>query len=149
MKGKKIDTEFLSEFIQECVQLGLESPEDFANRAKILVAVIDDEIRNVERKKATRSKLLGVIASFETPVKPDKTEESKSLPFFNISYPEIAREICKELLYIGPAKASPTKPEIIFCFKQLVEYHVIDKSGDHFVRGKTFDDYIKFIGLEP
>lgn len=148
MKGKKIDTEFLSEFIQECVQLGLESPEEFANRAKIQVAVIDDEIRSVELKKAKRSKLLGVIASFETPA-PTKTDEGKYLPFFNISYPEIAREICKQILRIGPEASSSTDPATIFCFKQLIEYNVLDKSGKYFVRGRAFDTYIKFIGLEP
>jgi hypothetical protein len=147
MKGKKIDTEFLSEFIQECVQAGIDSPEEFANRAKLEVAIIDNAIRELENKKIRRSKLLGVIASFETPV-PVKKEEGKLLPFFNISYPEIAREICKELLYVGPARSNPTDPAIIFSFKQLIEYNVIDKSGQYFVRGKAFDDYVKFTGLE-
>lgn len=151
MRGKKIDTEFLSEFIQECVQSGLDSPEDFANKARSEIANIDQAIKEVENKKVRRSKLLGVIMSFETPIKQNKIEESKILPFYNLSYPDICNKLCIQLAESGPipdATYHNSKEEQLdyaFCFKQMIERHIICKSGHYFIKGKAFDSYYNFM----
>jgi tRNA U34 5-carboxymethylaminomethyl modifying enzyme MnmG/GidA len=94
MKGKKSDPGFISFFISECVQAGLETPAEIVARAKKQIADIDEEIKAVETAKITRSKLLDVISSFEKPVK-DKAEEAKLLAFFDLKYHDICKSICE------------------------------------------------------
>ena len=146
MRGKKIDNEFLSIFIQECVASGAETPEAIVNKAKLEVSKIDKEIIEVENKKNKRSKLLGVIASFEKPDNCRKKDDAKLLSFYKISSPEICDKIC-ELVKIRPITKSfvdENNLDMILCIKQMIDCKIISKIGDCFVRGDMFDSYIDF-----
>lgn len=148
MRGKKTDPVFVSEFIQECVALGLLTSDDIVKHAKKLVDNIDEEIKAIEKKKSARSKLLDVIASFEKQSK-DKTEEAELLPFFNLQYPETCRKICKDIVSISPDGTylitGIKDAETLFCIKQLIEAKVVARVDYHLVRGERFDKYIKFV----
>jgi hypothetical protein len=61
MKGKKADQEFIINYIQESIKLGIYSPIDILNRAKESILQIDEEIKLINEKKKLRSKLLDVV----------------------------------------------------------------------------------------
>ena len=150
MKGKKVDSEFLSEFISQCITSGFETPEQIVNYAKSLVTNIDEEIKKVEQQKITRSKLLDVINTFEKPQKSNRSEEIRALSFFQIQNSQICKFICDHIknsaiaiktLYDGTYSES----DILFCVKQLLEHKIIHKTGDHLLRGDLYSEYLKFV----
>ena len=65
MKGKKVDNEFLSKFINECLNENINSSNDIVNLAKDKILSIDNKIKEVENLKLLRSKLLDVIYTFD------------------------------------------------------------------------------------
>lgn len=150
MKGKKSDTQFISDFITRSVVSGFDSPDKIIEYAKILINNIDKEIKEIDQKKLTRSKLLDVIASFEKPVKPTKVIEAKILSFFQIQKPKICKYICNILKdnVVSTedimSKSFP-KEDIIFCIKQLLEQKIIAKIDNQLLRGAAFEDYCKFV----
>lgn len=149
MKGKKVDTEFLSNFIAKCVQQGIYSPEEMVNSAKTKISNIDDKIKEAESLKLIRSKLLDVIYTFEKPIK-NRKEEARILCFFDIKNQHICKFICDSLknksTNINDLKhPSYASPDVVFCIKQLLEYKVISRVGDCVLRGESFDEYMKFV----
>jgi len=151
MKGKKVDSQFVSEFISDCVMLGYDTPEKIANHAQNTIKDIDEEIKRLESKKMLRSKLLDVIATFEKPVKPNKSEEARALSFFKIQHPQICNVICNAIKH-GVITAEDvikqdnySSADVLFCIKQLLEYKVIFRSGSHLLRGELFEEYLKFV----
>lgn len=153
MRGKKTDTEFVSSFIEESIKSGLTTTEDFLDRAKSMVSSIDEEIKKVEKQKIVRSKLLDVIATFETPNKNKKQEEAKILSFYQIEYPQVCRAICRSLQrgaltieqLMEDKELSINSSNVVFCLKQLMEHKVISKVGNHFLRSDKFDLYLNFV----
>jgi len=152
MRGKKIDSEFISEFISSCVSMGIDSPEGIAAHAKNTINNIDEEIKKVEKQKIIRSKLLDVISTFEIPTKSNRVEEIKALSFFKIQHPNICQSICSVLKKspstIDGLKINYLIPDVLYCIKQLIEYKIISKSGDYLLRGERFDGYLKFAMME-
>lgn len=51
MKGKKIDMDFLSNFIQDCVLTGIVDSKDIVDQAKLLINNIDLSIKELEKQK--------------------------------------------------------------------------------------------------
>ena len=154
MKGKKTDTEFISDFISQCVMQGLDTPESIVAHAQEMINGIDEEIKLVEKKKITRSKLLDVVSSFGKEQKSNKSEEIRALSFFKLQHPAICQHICNRLK-VGPLDiiglehgASYSQPDVVFCVKQLLESKVISKTGKYFLRGEHFNDYMKFVFKE-
>lgn len=152
MRGKKSDIDFVSDFISECTEVGKDSPELIVNEAKARIQQIDLKIKEVELLKSTRSKLLDVISTFDE-VKL-KVEQTKDLQLFNIKNHHICKPICL-LLQDKPIKLNDicTKinvnaQDILFCIKQLLEYKVVSKTGDFFLRGIKFEEYMKDVLLE-
>jgi hypothetical protein len=153
MRGKKTDTEFVSNFIEESINNGLTTPEDFLNRAKSMISSIDEEIKRVEKQKIVRSKLLDVIATFEAPNKVKKQEDAKILSFYQIEYPQVCRAICRALQkgtltidqIMEDKELSANSSNVVFCLKQLMEHKVISKVGNHFLRSDKFDLYLNFV----
>jgi hypothetical protein len=154
MRGKKTDPEFVSGFIQECVQNGFETPEDIMKYAKHLINQIDADIQEIEKKKIKRSKLLDVVASFDFS-KRDKSEDAKLLPFFELKYPEECRRICELLQFdmdklpvLSMSSFGPNAMEHNFSVKQLTEAKIINRVSDKLVRGPRFSEYLAFIGIK-
>jgi Fic family protein len=93
MRGKKSDQTFVAEFISECVQHGIETPDEIIQDAKKKIEQIDQEIRAIDAKKILRSKLIDVILTFEKQVK-TTSEDAALLPFFKLEYPGMCKFIC-------------------------------------------------------
>lgn len=156
MRGKKSDPEFISQFIQESVREGCETPEQIVKRAKSRIEQIDEEIRAMEAKKIVRSKLLDVINSFEKPVR-DKTEEAKLLPFFKFEYPNTCKFLCGIVkdspldvnkLSLQPLGSGDSDPQMRFSIKQLLECKVFARVDNQIVCGELFDEYMKLLHEE-
>jgi hypothetical protein len=159
MRGRKADPEFVSDFIRECVVSGQDTTEAIIAQAQSKIKEIDDELKAIEQKKATRSKLLDVIASFEKSIS-NKSDATQLLNFFKIQYPQTCKYICNKLK-VNPMKLSDLKlhleinyvePETnidsIFCIKQLLEAKIIARMDDKIMRGSRFDEYMKFVLCE-
>lgn len=150
MRGRKIDSEFLSGFITECVNNNKITTDEILCEAKSQIASIDKKIVEAEKLKLHRCKLLDVVITFEKPDYSDKINESKILLFFKIQNPHICKFICDnmkdstisiESLY----NHGHSMHDIIFCIKQLIEYKVISKAGNYLLRGELFHEYLRFV----
>lgn len=150
MKGKKNDAEFVSNFITECISSGIEFPEEIVTKAKNIIANIDNEIKNVEKQKIIRSKLLDVINAFEKPQKISKFKEINILNFCKIQEPIICKHIClliknKVVRIEDLKKINYNISDILFCTKQLIAYKILSYSNNLFLRGEMFNEYLNFI----
>jgi hypothetical protein len=149
MRGRKTDSDFISNFISESVQLGHDTPEKIVERARREIQEIDEEIKRVEQKKIARSKILDVISTLDRNVKASKSEEARILSFFKIQNPTICKFICGRVnigvTAIEDLGQKYPVSDIMFCIKQLLEHKIVAKSGSYLLRGEAFDDYLKFV----
>ena len=153
MRGRKFNSEFLSDFICECIQKNQTTTDEILQEAKKRVNDINDKILEVEKLKLIRADFLDIISTFEKPNKPNKEDEKLGLSFFNIHNPIICKFIC-DTIKVSPTKISQLydkefdKQEIIFCLKQLLEHKVVTKRGDFVLRGEFFLQYMSFVFKE-
>jgi hypothetical protein len=149
MRGRKTDSDFVSNFISESVRLGHDTPEKIVERARKEILGIDEEIKRVEQKKIARAKILDVIATLDRDVKASKSEEARILSFFKIQNPSVCKFICSHVntgvTAIEDLSQKHAVSDIMFCIKQLLEHKIVAKSGAYLLRGETFDDYLKFV----
>jgi hypothetical protein len=149
MKGKKIDPEFVSNFISECIKNKLFYNDEILQKAKNKINIINEKIIEAEKLKLIRSKLLDVISLFEEKDYSQRNNELKILPLF-----EIQNNICKFICDNIKNSAVDIKDLMLknfniqdfnFTIKKLVEYKVISKIGSSIVKGELFEEYVKFI----
>jgi hypothetical protein len=150
MKGKKVDPEFVSEFISTAIQSGYQTTDDIVAFAQAEIQEIDEEIKRIETRKIRRGKLVDVVNSFSKPTKPNKQDEIRILSFFKIQNINICKFICKqikdEVTTIDElSKMNYPISDVLFCIKQLLEHRILSKSGTHLLRGELFDEYLKFV----
>jgi hypothetical protein len=150
MRGKKVDKEFISKFIEGCVDIGLETTDQIVAQARKNIEYIDIEIKAIADKKVMRSKLLDVIAVFEEEKK-DKTEDAKILEFFKLRDPERCKEICEllkehhSLPTMSGATFGDGAASYNFCIKQLLEAQIVTRVNDQLMCGEKFNEYMKFV----
>ena len=150
MRGRKIDSEFLSQFITDCISDNKTSTDDIINCAKIQIDSIDKKIKEVESLRLKRSKLLDVVLTFEKTDNSRKIHESKVLSFFKIHNTHVCKFICDDMKESAIRLESLynrgySVQDIVFCVKQLIEHKVISKVGDYLLRGELFQEYLKFV----
>jgi len=149
MRGKKVDSQFLTDFISSCIMKGNTTPDEMAKAAQKEIDSINSEIKKVEDLKLRRSKLLDVIVTFREPIKNNK-EEARILTFFQIKNPHICKFLT-DLIKIAPLNRDEiicpffSSHDVNFCVKQLLEHRVIAKVGETLLRGETFDEYLRFV----
>lgn len=148
MKGKKIDSEFVTSFIENCVNNNILSTEQILQSAKSQINDIDAKIKEVESLKKTRSKLLDVVLTFEQKeLAHPKLQDIKILKLFNVKDKNISKIICDKLK-LGPFEISTLTSisypvnDVNFCIKQLLEYKIISKLGKHILCGSMYEDYV-------
>jgi hypothetical protein len=148
MRGRKIDNDFLSEFISKCVANNKNSSDDILNEALRKISYIDNKIKEIEKLKVKRGKLLDVIYAFEKAT--DSQKESKIASLFDVSDYNICKFICNNLKNepINMNDSKFQKQDILFAIKQLLKLKVISKIDDVIVKGEMFNNYIKFVMME-
>lgn len=152
MKGKKTDSEFVSNFISDCINNNIVTANEILNLAKLQMSEIDKKIIEVENLKKLRSKLLDVVLKFENN-KNDNSANSKLLPLFSIKNKNISYYVCntvkeKPIIINCLYDKGFVNTEINFCIKQLLELKIIDKVGDYILPGLMFDNYINSVMCE-
>ena len=136
MRGKKVDNEFVSSFIENCIKQGFSTQEDFIRIANKSIEEIDKQIREVELKKIERSKLLDVINTFVI------KESNEQIKLYYISNLDLARTICNAVrhnqkLYFNGKGMKP-------CLRELIKKGILIDDGV-VKKGKNFDDFMKLV----
>lgn len=141
MRGRKVDPDFVSQFISLCIEEGKISDSDILQSAKDQISEIDEKLKEIEKLKIKRTKLLDIISSFDKPTKID----NNILHFFNLQKPNSCKMICDYLKNkpISIKSINLDKEELYFCIKQLSKYKIISISEDLLLRGRFFDEYMK------
>lgn len=153
MRGRKLDSEFLSNFISECVINNKTSADDILNEAKSQISVIDNKIKEVELLRARRCKLLDVVFAFEKQNSCKEKSDSKMLQFFKINKMDVCKFICDSMKDSAISVESLYNKgysiqDLVFCIKQLLEHKVISRTDNYLLRGEFFKEYLEFILLE-
>lgn len=150
MKGRKIDSEFISEYISNCIRMNICSSEQIIAQVKKEVNDIDEKIKEVNRLKLLRGKLQDVISAFEKEQKIDNKEEKDTLSFFSIKDHNLCKKICDmiDASPTGLAKFSNVffkEEDVIFAIKQMLECKILRRKVTHIFKGDNFDHYKKYI----
>lgn len=135
MKGKKTDSEFLSNFISDCLQNGKISQEEILETANLKIIELDQKIKEINNIKILRSKLLDIVHAFGNSTK----IKEKYLKYCNIDI-KYSSDICLLL-----KKEKMIKIPINNCINQMIEYNIISKKDNYLVCGDNFEDYLKFL----
>lgn len=147
MKGKKINNEFVISFIAQCIQSGYNTPKEITNKAQIEIDEISKKIQEIENLKKIRSNLLDVISCFENK---NKNYYIDNLNLYKIKNHHICQYIVSLLkdhsILMSDLQTNQfTEHDLIFCVKQLLEYHVISKIGITLLKGEKFQEYIDLL----
>jgi len=78
MKGKKIDNDFVVNFIEKCTAAGITDTTHICEWATSLISQIDRQIKEAEEAKIERSKILDVIEVLGKKIK-DKSKDRELL----------------------------------------------------------------------
>lgn len=152
MRGKSVDIEYISVFVEECVKNEKVTPKDIASEAKIRINNIDHEIRRIENLKSERSKLVDVVNSFDAPE--EESDDNEDAVFANDECLEdvLTQQICQ---YIGAEGSvsikqilaqfgEPLKEQIFFAVKKLAEAGFIARNTErNFVKGPKWNNLPK------
>lgn len=146
MRGKSLDIDFISEFVEECVQNDKLSPKDIASEAKIKIGNIDNEIRRIEGLKAERSRLMDVVTSFDLPDEEEETETVFAAP--ECLDDPFVRQVCMLVARMGNPKVADflaefgeaLKEQVFHALKRLNEAGIIARHQDRsFVQGPKWE----------
>lgn len=147
MRGRKIDSKFVGEFITECVESGKTNADEFIHEAKLRIENIDQKILEVEKLKLIRSKLIDVILTFDNSVK-DKSDEKEMLHFFELKVPNICIKIAylvsSSKLKIKDIVMDHSKEDIYFAVKQLLEYDILNLENEYLVPSVRFKEFLHY-----
>lgn len=146
MRGKSLDIDFISTFVEECVQNDKSSPKDIASEAKIKIGNIDNEIRRIESLKVERSRLMDVVTSFDLPEEEDEAETVFATP--ECLDDPFVQQVCMFVGRRGPVMVrdfldefgDALKEQIFLSLKRLSEAGIIARHVDKsFVTGQKWD----------
>jgi hypothetical protein len=154
MRGKKIDTAFVAEFVTSCVKEGNVSSDTICARANEKIIEIDKQIKEVEGLKKLRSKLCDVLISFDTTEKvKDKSADRDILNFHSIDNKNLSLDIIvameknnREISYdFGALSEFDVLDTVIFCIKQMAKAKIVKILRDLLVPGDNYWDYKAFL----
>ncbi len=99
-KGKKINQEFVNEFITKSISDGICSSEEIISQAKKKILEIDKKLVNINALKEKRSNLLDVVISFEVK-KEDRSNQKLDLAIMSLPKNEVIKYLIDTLDYKG------------------------------------------------
>jgi hypothetical protein len=144
MRGRKVNREFITSFISECIKNSKDTSNDIVCEARKNIAFIDKKIIELEELKVLRSNLLDIIYSLEPYSYDDKSSEIKVLNLFKIKKTKCCKRICDQLKR-GNNPITLSNDLDIRCIRELELYNVVYRKDGLLYRGDMFDDYMKFI----
>jgi hypothetical protein len=144
MRGRKVNREFITSFISECINNSKDTSDDIVREARKNIAFIDKKIIELEELKVLRSNLLDVIYSLEPYSYDDNSSEIKVLNLFKIKKTKGCKRICDQLKSDNNPITLSNDLDIR-CIHELELYNVVYRKDGLLYRGDMFDDYMKFI----
>lgn len=140
MRGKKVDAEFVSEFIVNCAKRKITNPVDVAKEAEQQIAIIDQKIKEAESLKKVRSKLVDVIGTLSVKVK-DNSEDKKALEFYQLSDLRVAATIAR-CIQDSSHDISILDKEYVYLVKEMLASKILRREGKELAQG---DEYLNFL----
>ena len=144
MKGKKTDFNFITEYINKCLEANISTNESIVNKAKEEISIIDDKIKEIELLKKKRCQLIDVVNFLDVKHKKDNI----SLKYYNLHNQHICKYICDSIkeksVEISSLKEYDIS-DIFFSIKQLIELKILVKNKDCIMHGDMYHDYMNFL----
>lgn len=143
MRGKSIDNEFVSEFIQECTLINKTTPEEICNEAI-------NRIEEINKQLKIRIKLNDILSFFNYKKKYINTEKTISFDLIDKSCSSIIINIISSSATINSDELfsrlsnynEEIKHNIIFTLKQMIEAKIIYKNKEgKFGFGANFNTF--------
>jgi hypothetical protein len=148
MRGKSVDSEFVSEFVAVCVSNQMTTPKDISSEARIRISKIDSEIKRIDTLKAERSKLMDVVNAFDPET--DEPEVEQEFPEEEPpSVDDFEVKVCAVIDSMSSASVNDilssigenSRRAVFLTIKRLCEKGVITRDAKHtFVRGPRWVD---------
>lgn len=153
MRGKSIDTDFVSDFIQECAKENKTSPDEICEEALYRISEIDKQLK-------IRMKLADVLSFFKFKKKNNVLIEEKNE---NISFDHLFSPSAEEIVnIIGDdnilllsslfnTHSLEHKKELTLTLKQMLKCNLLTKiSGELdrvFARGERYEQFVQKLHL--
>lgn len=149
MKGKKKDLNFINDFINDCIKLQKLTPEEIVAESVLRINEIDLKIKEVEKLRIIRSKLLDVAEVFTEKDVTSKVNDIQIINFLNIKNIDLCNKICllveNNPIDFTKISLNYKEEDIFFCIKQLVKHHIIEKDKNLIQCGCNFANYKNFL----
>lgn len=152
MKGKKVDIDFMNQYIVDCISDGLVTMESILSITKNKISEIDKQIIELEKLKKMRSKLIDIVNSFDKSEK-DNSKAKTILKFFSVENKDIAKliinsldsNLCVKYQTILHKCHNYPLSDLSKCLKQLKDLDIIIYNNDDIFAGSFFEGYKRFI----
>lgn len=139
MKGKKIDNDFVSQFITNCVSDGISNIKDILIKAEEELNEVDLQIQNINNLKEKRIKLHDVVFSLKD--KNEPKSDNGFIKYFSLSNYKYVNDICNRLqdkmflytLYLDKN-----------ILDEMVKLKIIKLENDIILKGTNFKEFLKF-----
>lgn len=148
MRGKKVDTDFISTFINEACLQGKNTPEEIVVYAQQKINDIDIKIIEAEKLKKERSKLMDVSIVFKRNKRKENRLDEVLLNFYLIKDKNIAASILSKVFQCSnmeQVKNICSSEDEKFCIKQLLEFKIIQRFGDVIIAAEHYQDFKNFL----
>lgn len=149
MRGKKVDIDFVSEYISECATNNVVGTNAIVEKVSEEVAQIDAQIKAVEDLKKRRSKLLDVISTLNKQAK--NKSGSEVIEFFRLSSIVTSANIITMMknnaLSLDIFEDYPEKEQdkIFLAIKEMIRIEILSKKDNDIRPGDRFEEFVNFI----
>lgn len=134
MRGKKIDTEFISNYLSKSKDL---SYNELVEKTLKKINKFEKRIAQAEAFKKQRSKFIDVLLFLkEKPAKQDINIDFYKVPL------NTAFAIIHDIELLDPKLLSQ---EQVLCVKSLLEFGIIELSDNFFIKSVRFDSFVEFL----
>jgi DNA repair ATPase RecN len=151
MRGRKINTNFVSNFILECNKKGLSNSDDILLYAIEEISKIDNQLKQIDQLKKRRSELFDVKLLLE---KNNNKNNNINIDFFKVRDKMLALNILS--LFESKAQheslildklSNFNKEDIVNCINQLKTAKVIYKQDNYdlLYLGSAYKKFVKFL----
>lgn len=149
MRGKKVDINFVSEYISNCAQNNIVGANAISDKVLEEISHIDTQIKAVEDLKKRRSKLLDVITTLNKETK--NKSGSDVIEFYRLSSISISANIISMMkgraLSLDTFEDYPEKEQdkIFLAVKEMLKIGILVRAEDDIKAGDRFDEFWNFI----
>lgn len=149
MRGKKVDINFVSDYISHCAKDNVVGTNAITEKVLEEISQIDAQIKAVEELKRRRSKLLDVITTLNKETK--NKSGSEVIEFFRLSSISVSANIINMMkgraLSLDTFEDYPEKEQdkIFLAIKEMLKIGILVRSDDDIKAGDRFDEFWNFI----